>query len=162
MPKPSVLSLVVIQKHYFVKINDTLREKMCFTQFSTRMPALLFLTFFICSHNQLSSIHSIVTRIKEYRCLKSVIDQIDSKNEWLLLHCKAIFLTGFILKPTERAYILLKSGTRDFQNNLPFERSVCFNVTISGNLECFQYFEFETYFLESGNIFQKTGVPFFS
>ena len=26
-----------------------------------------------------------MSRIKEYRCLKNVIHQIDSKNEWLLL-----------------------------------------------------------------------------
>ena len=28
--------------------------------------------------------------------------------------------------------------------------------------ECFQYFNFETNFLENENVFQKTGVPFFS
>ena len=64
--------------------NDTHTWKICFTQFSTRMAAWLLLNFSICLHNQLSSIHSI-TRIKEYRCLKNVIHQIDSKNEWLLL-----------------------------------------------------------------------------
>ena len=32
-------------------------------------------------HNQLGSIHTY----KESRCLKNVIHQIDSKNEWLLL-----------------------------------------------------------------------------
>ena len=41
--------------------NDTHREKLCFTQFSTRMPAWLLVTFFICLHNQLSSIHFIIT-----------------------------------------------------------------------------------------------------
>ena len=40
--------------------------------------------FHMFTHNQLSSLHS-VTRIKQYRCLKDVIHQIDSKNEWLLL-----------------------------------------------------------------------------
>ena len=48
------------------------------------MAAWLLLTFFICLHNQLSSIHSL-SGIKEYKCLKNVIHQIDSKNEWLLL-----------------------------------------------------------------------------
>ena len=43
-----------------------------------------------------------------------------------------------IPKPTERAYILLKTGTWDSQNNPPFERSACFYVKISGNFEPFQ------------------------
>ena len=52
-----------------------------------------------------------------YRCLKNVIHQIDSKNEWLLvsasfttkfglvfvLTLENAFLRGFIFKPTERA-----------------------------------------------------------
>ena len=40
--------------------------------------------------------------------------------------------------------------------------SACFNVTITGNFERFQYFNFETDFLEKENLFQKTGVKFFS
>ena len=40
----------------------------------------LFLIFFICLHNQLSFIHSIIT-YEEYRCLKNVIFQIGSKSE---------------------------------------------------------------------------------
>ena len=35
--------------------------KNCFTQFNTRSAVGLLLTFFICLHNQLSSIHSITT-----------------------------------------------------------------------------------------------------
>ena len=69
---------------------------------------------------------------------------------------------AFIFKPTERAQVLLKNGTRDFQTSLPFERSTCFYVTISENFEHFQYFNFETDFLENENFFHKTGVPFFS
>ena len=42
-------------------LNDTQREKLCFTQFSKIMAAWLLLTFFTCLHNQLSSIHSIIT-----------------------------------------------------------------------------------------------------
>ena len=57
---------------------------------------------------------------------------------------------------------LLKNGTRDFQNSPPLERSACFYVTISENFEHFQYFNFETDFLENENFFQKTGVLFFS
>ena len=37
-----------------------------------------------------------------------------------------------------------------------------FYVTISGNFERFEYFNFETDFLENENLSQKTGVPFFS
>ena len=35
-------------------------------------------------------------------------------------------------------------------------------LTISENFEHFQYFNFETDFLEKENCFQKTGVQFFS
>ena len=51
------------EKKFVDTLNDTLRKKLCFTQFSTRMAAWLLLIFFICLHNQLSPIHSI-TRIK--------------------------------------------------------------------------------------------------
>ena len=50
----------------------------------------------------------------------------------------------------------------DFQNSPPFERSACFCVTISGNFDRFQYFNFEKDFLENDNLVQKAGVPFFS
>ena len=42
-------------------LNDTHREKQGFTQFSTGMAGWLLLTFFICLHNELSSIHSTIT-----------------------------------------------------------------------------------------------------
>ena len=80
-----------------------------------------------------------------YRCLKNVIHQIGSKNEWLLLSAgftakfglvfvltlKTLFLSDDILMPAERAQILQKSGTRNFQNSPLSERSACFYVTIS-------------------------------
>ena len=67
------------------------------------------------------------------------------KNEWFLLSAsftakyglvfvltpENTFLGGFILKPTERAQVLLKNDTRDFQNSPPFKRSACFYLTIS-------------------------------
>ena len=97
-----------------------------------------------------------------------MIHQIESKNEWWLLsvtfapklelvfvHSKTLFLRIFILKPTERAYVLLKNGTRDFQNSPPFERSACFYVSISESFKRFQYFNFETNFLENENLLQK-------
>ena len=32
-------------------------------------------------------------------------------------------------------------------------------MTITGNVEHFQYFDFETDFLENENLFRKTGIP---
>ena len=61
----------------------------------------------------------------------------------------------FILKPTERAQVLLNNSTRDFQNSPLFKRSACFCETTSGDFECFQYFRFEAVFLENENFFQK-------
>ena len=52
-------------------------------------------------------------------------------------------------------------STRDFQNRSPFERSAYLHVTISGNFERFQYFNFKTDFLENENLFQKTELAFF-
>ena len=43
------------------------------------MQGWLLLTFLICLHNQLSSFTSMIV------CLKNMIHQVDSKNEWLLL-----------------------------------------------------------------------------
>ena len=77
--------------------------------------------------------------------LKNVIHQIDSKNEWLFLSASFMakfglifvstlentFFRGFILKPTERAWVLLKNGARDFQNSPLFERLACFYLLIS-------------------------------
>ena len=95
--------------------------------------------------------------LQEYRCLKYVIHQIGSKNEW-----KTLFLRSFILKPTEIAWFLLKNGTRDFENSPLFERSACFYVTISENFKLFQYYNFEIDFLENENLFIKTGVQLFN
>ena len=53
-----------------------------------------------------------------------------------------------------------KIGPRDFQNGPPFERSACFYVTIGESFKRFQYFNFETNFLENESLFQKTGVWF--
>ena len=40
---------------------------------------------------------------------------------------------------TEKTYVLLKIGSRDFQYSPPFERLAFFNVTITKNFEQFQY-----------------------
>ena len=55
-----------------------------------------------------------------------------------------------------------KNGNRDFQNSPPSERSACFYATITENFERFEYFNFEINFLKKKNLFQGTGVPFFS
>ena len=62
---------------FFRHLNDTRREKLCFIQFSTRMAGWLLLTFFICLDKK--SFHY------QYRCLKNVVHQVGSANEWLLL-----------------------------------------------------------------------------
>ena len=49
----------------------------------------------------------------------------------------------------------------DFTNSSPFLRSACFYVTITGNFERFQYFNFRTDFLKNESLFQKTGVQSF-
>ena len=71
-------------------------------------------------------------------------------------------LRGFIFLPRERAWIPLKNDTRDFQNSTPFEGLACFYVTTTGNFKSFHYFIFESNFPKNENLFQKTGVPFFS
>ena len=48
----------------------------------------------------------------------------------------------------------------NFENSLPFVRSACFYVRITGNFERSQYFNFETNVLKNENLFQKTGVQF--
>ena len=53
-----------------------------------------------------------------------------------------------------------KNSTWDFQNSPPFERSECFYVTITGNLERFQYFNFETNFPKNENLFKKLKCRF--
>ena len=44
---------------------------------------------------------------------------------------------------------------KTLQNSPSFERSTYFYVKISGNFERFQYFNFETDFLENENFFKK-------
>ena len=70
-----------------------------------------------------------------------------------------LFLRVFILNPTVGTQVLLKNGARNFENSPPFDRSACFYVTISESFKRFQYFNFETNFLENENLFQKTGAP---
>ena len=64
-------------------------------------------------------------------------------------------IRGFVLKPTERAYVLLKNSTGYFRNSPLFERSAGFYVTISGN-----FFNALTNFLENENLFKKLECRF--
>ena len=140
------------------------------------MAAWVLLTFFICLHNLLSSMHSIITYYKDYRCLKNVITQIDSKNELLLLSASFTGKFGLVFVLTlenalsqrfhfeanRKSIGSFKKQYQGFSKGPPFERSACFYVTISRNFERFQYLDFEIDFLEKENLFQKTGVLFFS
>ena len=81
--------------------------------------------------------------------MKKVIHQLGSKNEWLFL--SANFTTKFELvfvltreiaflkdfKVNRKSLGSSKNGFRDFQKSSPFERLVCFYVTIGGNFEHF-------------------------
>ena len=72
-----------------------------------------------------------------------------------------LFRRGFILKPTKRASVFLKNGTRDFLNSPLFERSAYFYVTISGILNVFNTLILNQIFWKTKTFFQKSGVPFF-
>ena len=67
-----------------------------------------------------------------------------------------LFLGDFILKPIERASVLLKNGTWDFQNSNLFKISRCLYETASGDFERFQYFNFETNILEYQLLVENT------
>ena len=88
-----------------------------------------------------------------------MVHEIDSKNEGLLLPASftvklgLVFLRGFYFKANRKNIGSFKNGTSP-----PFERSACCYVTISGNFELFQYFNFEIDFLKNENLFEKTGV----
>ena len=86
----------------FTLLTILTRKDWCFTQFSTGMAGWLLLIFFMFTQSI-----KFYTFHYQYRCLKNVIHQIDSKNGWLLLSASLrqnlVFLRGFIFKPTERA-----------------------------------------------------------
>ena len=74
-----------------------------------------------------------------------------------------LFIRGFILKPTERASVFLKNGTRNFQNSI-FKIFYLRDrhVLMRQSLERFQYLNFETKLMEKERFFQKAVVPLFS
>ena len=68
--------------------NVTHREKLSFTQYSARNVWLAASDLFRKFTQSIKvSIHSIII-YQEYRYLKNVIHQIDSKNEWFLLSAR--------------------------------------------------------------------------
>ena len=62
---------------------------------------------------------------------------MDSNNEWL-------FLLASLQQNLNRFFVLT------------------LEMLFRGNFERFKYFNFKSNFLENENLFQKTGVPFFS
>ena len=89
-----------------------------------KMAGWLLLIFLICFTQSIE----FYTFHYQYRCLKNVIYQIDSKNEWLLLSAsftakfglvfvltwKMLFLRGFIFKPTRKSIDLPKKRYYEF------------------------------------------------
>ena len=81
------------------------------------MATWLLLTSFIYVYTNNEVLYITLSHIKEYKCLKNVFHDIDSKNEWMLLsasftskfelvfveHWKALFARSFILNPVESA-----------------------------------------------------------
>ena len=66
---------------------------------------------------------------------------------------KAFPLRGFILQPTERHWVPLKTVLGILKIALHLRDRHYFYVTITGNFERFQYFNFETNFLKNKNFF---------
>ena len=121
-----------------------------------------------------AAIYIPLSRIKEYRCLKNLIHQIDSKTEWFLLSASftAKFELVFVLtlenafsqrihfEANRKSTGFLRNGTRNFLNSPPFERSACFSATICENLERFQYFNLKQIFQKTKTFFRKLEYPF--
>ena len=149
-------------------LNDTHRERLVFHSIQYRNGWLAASDLF----DMFTQSIKFYTFHYQYRCLKNVIHQTDSKNGWLLLSASFTAKFSFCLNTGKRFFLDVSFSSqqkehrfflkRDFQNSSPIERSACFYATISENFEHFQYFDFETDFLQNKIFFQKTGVPFFS
>ena len=98
-------------KEHLDWFNNTHREKFVLlnsVQEFIEIQAWLLLTFFLCSHNQLISVYC--HKIKEYRCLKNAIHQLE-RNKWLLL---SAFQQGFWQKLRTNFGLFLHTGKRFF------------------------------------------------
>ena len=68
---------------------------------------------------------------------------------------KRFFLRGFTLKPIESAQVLLKIGTRDFQNSHLLERSACFMRQSVKILNVFDTVTLKQIFWKTKTVFKK-------
>ena len=91
-----------------------------------------------------------MSHIKEYKCLKKQIGRKWMVAPFSTFYCKIKIKVGFCLNTRK----CLKNGTRGFHNSPQFERSTCFYMSIKGNFERFQYFNFEWTFWKT-KIFSK-------
>ena len=94
-------------KEHLHWLNNTHRENFVLlnsVQEFIEIQAWLLLTFFLYLHNQLISIYCHI--IKEYRCLKNVIHQLE-RNKWLLL---SAFQQGFWQKLRTNFGLFLHTG----------------------------------------------------
>ena len=91
-----------------------------------------------------------------------MIHQVGSKNEWLLLSVTFTAKLDLVFVLTFEYTFSKSFNFKANRNSPPFERSACFCVTISESFKSFQYFNFETNFLENKNLFQKSRILLFS
>ena len=102
---------------------------------------------------------------KEYRCLNWVINKslIKYTKKWTVAPFSKFYakiwvgfvltqenVRGFFSKSRERAQVILRNGTGEFQNGHPFERSAT-----AGNEERFQYFTLKQIFWKWETFFKK-------
>ena len=122
----------------------------------------LLLNFFACLHSLIIKFYTFHCHVlKGTNVWTKVVHQIDKI--WMVApfnHFYIKFWVGLCLNTgkhfvLERAQVFLKNSTRDFQNSPPFERLTWFYVTMTGNFDRFQYFNFEQYFLKTKNFFKK-------
>ena len=73
---------------------------------------------------------------------------------------KHFFLRGFILKANRKSIGSSKKRYQEFKKQPSVWEISIFYMTISGNFERFQYFNFKTDFLENKNLFQKLEYRF--
>ena len=72
-----------------------------------------------------------------------------------VLTLESTFSQRFHFKTNRKSIDSSKNSTRDFQNSPPFERSVCFYVTISGNFEPFEYLTWKQIFWKTKTFFKN-------
>ena len=179
-PAPPLFPQEKLPSRSLIKADDTHRANCILlnsTQELIEIETCLLLFFFLCLHSQLISIHSIIiySRVEMFEKCDS-----SKRQKWMVASFS--ISTGFTAKfdlllvlTQENAFSKRchfkfnrksigssKKSIRNFWNSPPFEGSACFYVTVTGNFERFLYFNFETCFLKNANLFQKTGLPFFS